>query len=72
MKVVIDTDILSMFAKVDGIGILIDFLGSGRIVMTPSIRDEISIPLQYGVYVSKFGPLSNPCYTFEQASLGRT
>jgi len=52
MKVVIDTDILSMFAKVDGIGILIDFLGSGRIVMTPSIRDEISIPLQYGVYVS--------------------
>jgi predicted nucleic acid-binding protein len=48
MKVVIDTDILSMFAKVDGIGILMDFFGSGRAVMTPSIRDEISIPLQYG------------------------
>jgi len=48
MKVVIDTDILSMFGKVGGIGMLMDFLGSGRAVMTPSIRDEISIPLQYG------------------------
>ena len=45
MKVIIDTDILSMFGKVGGIGMLMDFLGSGQAVMTPSIRDEISIPL---------------------------
>jgi predicted nucleic acid-binding protein len=48
MKVVIDTDILSMFGKAGGMGMLMDLLGSGRAVMTPSIRDEISVPLEYG------------------------
>ena len=45
--IVIDTDILSMFAKVDAIDAL-KKLFKDRIVMTPKIRDEISIPLEYG------------------------
>jgi len=47
-KVIIDADILSMFAKVDAIDVLCEFLGKGRVEMTPAIRDEISVPLQYG------------------------
>src|SRR5262249_37575386 len=47
-KIVIDTDILSMFAKVRAIHILEVFLGQGCIVMTPAIHDEITTPLQYG------------------------
>lgn len=46
--IVVDADILSMFAKVDAIDLLERFLGRGQVVMTPAIRDEISIPLQYG------------------------
>ena len=45
--VVIDTDILSMFAKIDAIDTL-KKLFKDRIVMTPRIRDEVSIPLEYG------------------------
>ena len=44
-KIVIDTDILSMFAKVGAMHILGAFLGQGRIVMTPAIHDEITTPL---------------------------
>lgn len=47
-RVIIDTDILSLFAKVDAVDILEQFLGIGQIALTPAIRDEISIPLQYG------------------------
>ena len=43
--VIIDTDILSMFAKVDAVDMLEEFLGIGQIALTPAIRDEISIPL---------------------------
>ena len=42
MKVIIDTDILSMFAKVGAVDVLEGFLGKGRVAMTPAIRDEIS------------------------------
>jgi predicted nucleic acid-binding protein len=62
--IVIDTDILSMFAKVDAIDAL-KKLFKDCIVMTPKIRDEISIPLEYGYtfplnVISKIGtvPLS--------------
>lgn len=48
MKVIIDTDILSMFAKVGAVDVLEGFLEKGRVAMTPAIRDEISIPMQYG------------------------
>ena len=47
-KVVVDTDILSMFAKVDAVDVLESLLGKKRMVMTPAIRDEIAVPLQYG------------------------
>lgn len=47
-RVIIDTDILSMFAKVGAVDLLEEFLGRGRAAITLSIRDEISIPLQYG------------------------
>ena len=46
--IIIDADILSIFAKVDAVDILKEFLGEERVAMTPAIRDEISIPLQYG------------------------
>lgn len=45
--IVVDTDILSMFAKAD----IIDLLKSvliARAVMTPIIRMEISVPLEFG------------------------
>ena len=48
MKVIIDTDILSMFAKVGAVDVLEGLLGKGRVAMTPAIRDEISIPMEYG------------------------
>lgn len=57
-KVIVDADILSMFAKADAIDLLQDFLGRERVAMTPAIRDEVSAPLQYG-------------YTFPQKILSR-
>lgn len=47
-RIILDADILSMFAKVDAIEMLGEFLGRGRAAITPAIRDEISVPLQYG------------------------
>jgi len=45
--IIFDTDILSMFAKVDEIGTL-SHLFDEKIAVTPKIRDEISAPLDYG------------------------
>jgi len=45
--IIVDTDILSMFAKIDEIETLIR-LFDGKIAITPKIRDEISVPLEYG------------------------
>ena len=66
-KIVVDTDILSMFAKVGAMHMLGAFLGQGRIAMTPAIHDEITTPLQYGyTYPSEVltqvpvVPLENP------------
>ena len=47
MVIVFDTDILSMFAKVDEVYLLKQLFGD-KAVMTPKIRDEISAPLEYG------------------------
>jgi predicted nucleic acid-binding protein len=47
-KIVINTDILSMFAKAAAVDVLGEFLGHRRLVMTPAIHDEITAPLQYG------------------------
>jgi len=45
--IVFDTDILSMFAKIDAVGLLRRLFGK-KAVITPKIRDEISVPLEYG------------------------
>ena len=47
MVIVVDTDILSMFAKIDGVYLLKQLFGD-KTVMSPKIRDEISAPLEYG------------------------
>jgi len=47
MIIVVDTDILSMFAKIDAIDLL-KKLFKDRMVITPKVRDEISTPLEYG------------------------
>ncbi len=63
--IVFDTDILSMFAKIDAIDLL-KHLFDERAVMTPKIRDEPSEPLEYGysfplkaISAIKTVPLSN-------------
>lgn len=45
---IIDTDILSMFAKADALDILVMFFGKEQLGVTPAIADEITVPLQYG------------------------
>ncbi len=52
-RVFADSDILSIFAKADALNVFGAFLGEGRVVMTPAVRDEISIPLQYGYVFPK-------------------
>ncbi len=45
---VIDTDILSIFAKSDNIGLLRELFGNNA-VMTPAIFQEITAPIDYGM-----------------------
>lgn len=45
--IIFDTDILSMFAKVNAINLLKHLFGE-KIRITPKVRDEISTPLEYG------------------------
>jgi len=47
MKVILDSDIISMFAKADKIDILRRFF-KNEIYITPKIRDEIMVPKEYG------------------------
>jgi predicted nucleic acid-binding protein len=42
--IVFDTDILSVFGKIDAVDLLKELFGK-RAIMTPKIRDEISVPL---------------------------
>ena len=53
--VILEADILSMFAKVDAVDVFGELLGRERVAMTPAIRDEISVPLQYGYTFLDFG-----------------
>jgi predicted nucleic acid-binding protein len=48
IRVIVDTDILSMFAKAGAVHVLREFLGQDCIAMMPAIYDEIATPLQYG------------------------
>ena len=45
-KVLVDTDILSMFAKIEALAVLVEFFGREQIGMTPAIAEEALIPLQ--------------------------
>lgn len=45
--VVFDTDVLSMFAKIDAVDLLKDLFGE-KAIITPKIKDEISVPMEYG------------------------
>ena len=63
--VVFDTDALSMFAKIDAVDLLKDLFGE-KAIITPKIKDEISVPLEYGytfplkvISTIKSVPLSN-------------
>lgn len=44
----IDTDILSIFAKADGLSILCRLLECEKLPITPSVLDELLVPLEYG------------------------
>jgi len=44
---IFDTDVLSMFAKIDAVDLLKDLFGE-KAIITPKIKDEISVPLEYG------------------------
>ncbi len=46
--IIIDADILSMFAKTDTTDVLVEFLGREHTATTPAIVDELSVPLQHG------------------------
>jgi len=48
MTLILDTDILSMFAKADAISVLKALFGEMNLAITPGIEEEISIPLDYG------------------------
>jgi hypothetical protein len=44
----LDTDILSLFAKVDALPLLCRLLGRERLPITPGVLNEIVVPLEYG------------------------
>ncbi len=48
MIVIFDTDIASMFAKAKSLDILFVVLSGVKLSITPKIKDELSIPLDYG------------------------
>lgn len=48
MTIIFDTDIVSMFAKAKSLDILIVLLSGIKLSITPKIKDELSIPLEYG------------------------
>lgn len=44
----IDTDILSIFAKADALGVLCRLLQCHKLPITPGVLDELLVPLDYG------------------------
>lgn len=46
--IILDSDILSMFAKADALDVLQQILSGSRLCITPRIKEELTIPLQYG------------------------
>lgn len=47
-KFLLDTDILSIFAKAEALSLLCDLLQCQRLPITPGVFDELLIPLEYG------------------------
>jgi len=66
--IVFDMDILSMFAKIDAVDLLKRLFGE-KAVMTSKIRDEISVPLEYGF--STKSDLDDKDSAFKQCSIGK-
>ena len=48
MSFLLDTDILSLFAKAEAIDLLLRLLRVERLAITQGVFDELAIPLQYG------------------------
>ena len=47
-KVVLDTDVLSIFAKVEKLQLLEALFGKSKLLVTPAIYQELMVPLSYG------------------------
>jgi hypothetical protein len=47
-SIVFDTDILSTFAKADGIQYLEKLFAKDRVLITPSVYSELKVPKEYG------------------------
>ena len=47
-RVILDTDVLSMFAKIDELQLLETFFGKSRLAVTPAIYQELMAPIGYG------------------------
>ncbi len=48
MTIIFDTDVVSMFAKANSLDILFVLLSGSKLSITSKIKDELSIPLEYG------------------------
>jgi len=48
MTIIFDADIVSMFAKANSLDILFILLSDVKLSITPKIKDELLIPLEYG------------------------
>lgn len=48
MKVIVDTDIASAFAKVNKLDLLIQLFSGKEVVITTEIYQELLVPLDYG------------------------
>lgn len=57
--IILDSDILSMFAKAEALDVLQRILSGSRLCITPRIKEELTVPLQYG-------------YSFPQVIFDRT
>ena len=47
-SIVFDTDILSIFAKADGIQYLEKLFAKDLVLITPSVYSELKVPKEYG------------------------
>jgi len=75
--IIIDADILSTFAKMGELKLLIQLFSPRKIVITPMIRNELSVPMDYGYSFPKtifekietIFPGSEECAGFDQFQL---